>query len=77
MMPSEQIKLSHKFPQNTNLAHPFFFDRLSNICERRRGNNLGYSLRARHDHARTCTHFHALTAYNTPNPCRTMENNFM
>lgn len=76
-MPSEQIKLSHKFPQNPNLAYLLFFDRLSSKCERRRGINLCHYLRARYDHARTRTHFPALTAYNTQNLWRTMENKFL
>lgn len=70
MMLSEQMKLSHKFPQNINLAHLLFFDSLSSKCERRRGINLCHYSRARHDHARTHTHFHALTAYP-----KSMENN--
>lgn len=77
MMPSEQIKLSHKFPQNPNLTYLLFFDRLSSKCERRRGINLCHYLRARYDHARTRTHFPALTAYNTQNLWRTMENKFL
>lgn len=86
MMPSEQIKLSHKFPQNTTLAHLLFFDSLSIKCGRRRGNNVCHYSRVRHDHARTHTHFHALTAYpksmvnngkTHQNLWRTMENRFM